>query len=297
MTRDKPVSHPYLPTLATRRDLDVNGVRFSVIEAGRGEPVLLLHGYPQSALTWRHQIAPLAETHRVVAPDWLGWGESERRFDTLPRYWGEIARLEALLDTLAMPRCNLIAHDYGAFLALGFAGRHPQRVQRLAVLNSRAHRRFPLATFALFAAIRAAALSPSPRGLAEHLPLGDLHRRLMQPHRARGCFDNALLERYVGWLDQRAGRRWLLHFFRHYQLGRQPALIGGLPRIQCPAAVIWGDEDSFCPWAIGADLAERLTDASLTRVAGADHFVMEERPAEVTNALRDLLQRPAHDAG
>lgn len=282
-----------LPALAERRELIVDGTRFSVVEAGRGEPALLLHGYPQSLLTWRHQIAPLAQTHRVVAPDWLGWGASERRFDQPPRYWAEVARLGALLDALDMPACNLIAHDYGCFLALGLMARHPERVLRLALLNARAHRRFPPATYAMFAVIRAAALVPRVQRLAEQLPLGTLHRRLMRPHIARGSFDATLLEHYVGWLDEREGRRWLLHFFRHYQLGLQPELVAALPRISCPASVIWGDRDPFCPWAIAEDLAQRIPHATLTRIEGASHFVMEERPAEVLTSLQALLRRPA----
>lgn len=280
--------------LPPRQTLTVAGARLSLIEAGRGEPVLLLHGYPENLSAWRHQFGPLARQYRVVAPDWFGWGESERRFDQPARYADEVERLGGLLDALDMPDCNLIVHDYAAYLGLGFAGRYPQRVRRLAVLNSRAHRVFPLASYALFWVLCAAGRVPGLRQLLAAAPLGWPHRRLMRRYRAQGCFDAAQMRRYLGWMETAQGRRWLLHFFRYYQLPERPELVAGLERIRCPAAVIWGDRDPYCPWSIATDLAMRLPDARLTRLAGADHFVMEQRPAEVLAAIQELLRRPVH---
>ncbi|HEX4559266.1 MAG TPA: alpha/beta fold hydrolase [Mycobacterium sp.] len=62
------------------------------IEAGEGEPVLLLHGYPQSASSWRHQIPVLAEHHRVIAADWPGFGRAEPP-DTPATYHAEVERI------------------------------------------------------------------------------------------------------------------------------------------------------------------------------------------------------------
>lgn len=281
-----------IAALPPRRRLEVAGAELSLVEAGRGEPVLLLHGYPQSLLAWRHQIGPLAQNYRVVAPDWFGWGESERRFDLVPRYWDEVGRLAALLDALGLRSCNLIAHDYAAYLSTGFARRYPQRVKRLALLNSRAHRTFPPAPYALFWTLCAAGRTPGLRALAASLPLGWIHRWLLQRYVDKGCFDAALVQQYIGWLDGRTGKRWLLHFFRHYELPERPKLIDGLGDIRCPAAVIWGDVDPYCPWSIAADLAQRLPNARLTRLQGADHYIMEERPDQVLTAIQNLLRRP-----
>src|SRR5688500_4568944 len=101
-------------------------------DEGQGEAVVLLHGYPQSRLAWRHQLPELARTHRVVAPDWCGWGESGRSLAASFRYEDEVARLGRLLDALSIERANLVVHDYGGLLGLGFAAAHPSRVLRLA---------------------------------------------------------------------------------------------------------------------------------------------------------------------
>jgi pimeloyl-ACP methyl ester carboxylesterase len=83
-----------------RRDVVVDGARLAVFARGDGEPCLLLHGYPQSHWCWRRVVAPLAATHRVLAPDWIGWGDSERSLRVAPVYDDEVARLERLLDAL-----------------------------------------------------------------------------------------------------------------------------------------------------------------------------------------------------
>ena len=78
-------------------DLDGRAVRY--VDAGSGEPVLLLHGYPQSALCWRHQLPTLAGRHRVIAPDWPGYGRSETPA-TAPTYDNEVERIGQFADRI-----------------------------------------------------------------------------------------------------------------------------------------------------------------------------------------------------
>jgi pimeloyl-ACP methyl ester carboxylesterase len=76
-----------------------------------------------------------------------------------------------------------------------------------------------------------------------------------------------------------------------------PELSAGLGRIGCPTAIIWGDRDRYIPFATARELAERIPGAMLTQLTGADHYIMEERPAEVTDALLELLARPCVISG
>lgn len=264
-----------------------------MIDVGEGEPVLLLHGYPQSLLTWRHQIPVLAKTHRVIAVDWFGWGESERGLNLAPRYWDEVTRIGQLLDTLGLQNCNLLGHDYGGFLALGFAQKYPERIKRLAIINSRAHRTFPVTTYLSFWVFCALARLPFLRQILQFVPFGRIHRHALGEYVRRGCFDEEVLEQYLSWMDERAGRRWLGHYFRYYELPKRADLQKGLGDIACPSSVIWGDRDPACPWSIAKDLAKKLPQAELTRIEHGSHYIMEERSDEVTKALKKLLDRPA----
>ena len=261
----------------------------TVLDMGKGEPVLLLHGYPQSASCWRHQIPALAAKHRVIAADWPGFGRAEPP-DAPPTYDNEVEHIGRLADSLGLDRFDLVAHDYGGFLGLGYVQRHPDRVLRLALLNTRAHNVFR-PWFYRFSRGQSWAAVHAP-AILRRLPLRRMHHLALGPYRALGCFDDALEDEYLGWMDTPRGRRTFVEFFANYHLPAVPGLADGLARITCPTAVIWGDRDRYIPFTTARQLADRIPGATLTRVIGGDHYIMEERPDEVTAALVELLARP-----
>jgi pimeloyl-ACP methyl ester carboxylesterase len=259
----------------------VDGARVACWESGPqdAEPVLLLHGYPADHRCWRHQVPALSARHRVITPD--------LSFD----YDTEVARLGRLLDALELDAVNLAGHDYGGFLALGFAENHPGRVRRLALLNSRAHATFTPRWYAAFSLISLLGRSPVLRRPARHLPYAALHRRALAPLVRAGHLDPHVLDGYVGWMAQPEGRRWLLHYFGDYRTPARPELRRRLRDIGCPTAVVWGRADPYLSPAIATELAGSVPRAELTMLADAGHWVMDERPAAVTEALGRLLER------
>ena len=118
-----------MPTLdgETHQFVDLESLRMHVAEAGEGEPVLLLHGFPQHWWEWRKIIPQLAERYRVVCPDLRGAGWTEAPANG---YDGDhlLADVVALLDGLELDRVRLISHDFGAILGHQLCLRHPQRV-------------------------------------------------------------------------------------------------------------------------------------------------------------------------
>jgi pimeloyl-ACP methyl ester carboxylesterase len=126
---------PRLPGV-THRFVLVRGVRVHVAEAGGGDPVVLLHGFPQHWYAWRHVIPLLAGQYRLICPDWRGFGWSEtppRGYDTASR----AADILALMDVLGLRRVRLIAHDWGAHAAFLTALEAPERVSHLLAVNAR----------------------------------------------------------------------------------------------------------------------------------------------------------------
>lgn len=284
-----------------------DGAKVTYLDRGEGEVIVLLHGYPQSHLTWRRIIETLSKTHRVIAPDWVGWGRSERRVDLPCDYDSEVARLAGFLEALGLEKYNLFAHDYGGYLALGLHRLHRQKFLRLAILNSRAHRTFPGLRHWLFAAVGWFARIWGLREIFRILPVGWLHRgalsgagwaRLvsMRAELPPDGRDDTLLQAYTGWMDTLAGRLWFRRFYADYRTRERPELVAELDEIKCPTAVIWGDEDPWCPISIAEDLVETIDSAVLTPCPGIGHFVMEAAAPAVLAALERLLSRkPPND--
>jgi pimeloyl-ACP methyl ester carboxylesterase len=283
-------------TTWTQKRIEIDGTALAYVDHGQAdtEPVVLLHGYLGSHLSWRHLIEPLAARYRVVAPDWFGWGASGRNPELAYDYDTEVDRLRRVLDALRLGSFNLFGHDYGGFLGVGFCEQHPHRVRRLALLNTRAHRTFTRRWATIFGLTGAACRSAILGAAMARLPLGPIHRRLCQPMLKAGIFDERSLDSYVGWMSRdAAGGRFYARFFRDYQVPPRPDLAAGLPSITCPTAVVWGGRDPYLPVAIATELARDIPGAALTLIDGAGHFIMEERPADVRRALARLLDRPA----
>lgn len=276
-----------------RRDISVDGHRVAVFELGAGEPCLLIHGYPQTHWCW-HKIAPaLARTHRVIMPDWFGCGASEQKPGSKPSYEREAERIGKLLDALGLESVNLIVHDYGGFIGLGFAAAHPERVRRLAVINSRAQGYFSAYPWFVFNTLCLIARAPFGEKLFALLPLYAMHRQSLMHDMRKGVFTAAELEHYIGGMRSRAGRQWLGHVYRYFQGTRRGSLRGLAKTLTMPSAVIWGDRDPYSRFWIAEELTALLPASKLTRIAGAGHFTPEERPQEVHAALVELLARKA----
>ncbi|QWF83273.1 alpha/beta fold hydrolase [Amycolatopsis sp. CA-230715] len=117
------------------RRVVANGIGINTAIAGRGEPVLLLHGFPHTWQLWRAIMPRLARTHRVIAPDLRGLGATERPADGYDA--GTLASdAECLLDALGEPAASVVGIDAGAPPAFLLAMRRPERVRRLVVAES-----------------------------------------------------------------------------------------------------------------------------------------------------------------
>lgn len=124
----------------------------AVYEQGAGEPVVLLHGFPELAFSWRHQIPALAGAgFHAIAPDQRGYGRTDAP-DGVEAYAAAelIADLEGLLDALGLQSATVIGHDWGALLASQLAMLTPERVERLVLLNIPHTPRPPIDPIALF---------------------------------------------------------------------------------------------------------------------------------------------------
>ena len=116
------------------RDVIVGGVRLHVAEAGAGEPLVLLHGWPQHWWHWRHVMGPFAERYRVIAPDWRGLGWSEAP-DAGWSVWDLRDEFLGLLDALGLERVRVVGQDWGNLVGYLAAFDQPERIERFVALG------------------------------------------------------------------------------------------------------------------------------------------------------------------
>jgi haloacetate dehalogenase len=112
-----------------------NGIRQHYLDSGSGPVVVLLHGFPETSFAWRFQIPVLANKFRVIAPDLRGYGETDKPANGYDKR-NTAQELIALLDELGIDKTALVGHDRGARVATRFAKDHPQRLDRLVVMDN-----------------------------------------------------------------------------------------------------------------------------------------------------------------
>jgi len=124
---------PYVPHYVTVGD----NLRMHYVDAGDGSPILCLHGAPTWAYLYRHMIPPLSEQHRVVVPDFIGFGRSDK-LTAVEDYSFELHynTLRAFIASLDLTDITLVVQDWGGLLGLSYAVRHPERIARLVILNT-----------------------------------------------------------------------------------------------------------------------------------------------------------------
>ena len=125
---------PELPGVS-HRFVDAGGVRLHVAEAGAGEPVVMLHGWPEHWWTWRKLIPGLAEHYRVICPDLrgFGWSDAPRRGYEKEQFAADVAEL---LDSLGLHDVRLVGHDWGGVAGFILCVRRPDLVSRYLALNT-----------------------------------------------------------------------------------------------------------------------------------------------------------------
>lgn len=281
----------------------VNGIRMHAAACGSGNPVILLHGFPEFWHCWRLLMPRLAGRYRVVAPDLRGCGETE------------ITRSGYDLDTLAADVAGLIdreggkalvvGHDWGGVIGwhaatlypgkftgyVAVAGPHPARYLELLITNPR---QFLMGTYTLFFQLP---------GLPERvLSAGRgaiLARTMRSSARRPGAFTPLVMEPYREMWSNPARIGAGLNYYR--MIGRGPFRVRRFYRdhkASCPVRLVWGDSERFLSLAQTRGLerwCESPPQVSVIRDCG--HWVAEEAPDDLYRIVTEFAGRIEKDGG
>ena len=289
--------------LRTERIALSTGVTLNVRLGGEGEPVLFLHGFPESHRTWRHQLADLAHDHYVVAPDQRGFAASDK-----PEGIGEyetariVADLIALADALGLGAFTLVGHDWGGAAAWLAALTHPARVKRLVIVNAPHPLLFQKSLIEDEAQRAASQYMRAFRNPAMEAGIAAMGLETFFEKSFGGHVDLARIpdEERRAYLDDWSRPGALTAMLNWYRASRiEVPAIGEeaelpswtrapFPRLAMPVLVIWGLNDKALLPVQLAGLHDLVDDLRIV-TADAGHFVPWEAPDVVTTAIRDFL--------
>jgi pimeloyl-ACP methyl ester carboxylesterase len=305
-------------------------IQLAVHELGDGgahPPVVLCHGFPELAYSWRHQLPALADAgFRAIAPDQRGYGASSAPAEIGAYGLGDLCGdLAGLLDCLEIERAVFVGHDWGGFVAWAMPLLHPDRVAGVVGIGT-PYTPFPTTAYLRqvfeddqsmymlwFQApgVAEAVLDREVRAVFEKLMVGGVDpARLAERGIAReaGATFNPFLdldslprlaepvatpeeiEHYVAAFE-RSGFRGPVNWYRNIDSNDAEHHDVGRARLDVPALMLCAEWDVALPPKLAASMPDRCSDLEMHTISRAGHWVQQEYPEEVNGLLTDWLVR------
>jgi pimeloyl-ACP methyl ester carboxylesterase len=281
------------------RDVDRAGLLIHYIDEGSGDPVVMLHGNPTWSFLYRGLIDELRTSHRVIVPDHIGCGLSDKPDDLRYRYTlaSRVDDLEFLLDHLGIDRdITLVLHDWGGMIGMAFAARHPERIARLVVSNTAAFHK--PATKRLPPALALCRDSDLGAFLVRGLNAFCLGTAMIGCKRSRMMRD--VREAYVAPYDSWKNRIAILRFVQDiplrpgdpsYELVSQTEerlrLLADIPML-----ILWGMRDFVFDHHFLKEWLHRFPRAKVHRFPFAGHYLYEDEAEAINDLVRAFLETP-----
>ena len=270
--------------------LDEDGLRMHYVDEGSGDPVLLLHGEPTWAFLYRKMIPAIAGVARAVAPDYFGFGRSDKptRIEDYS-YDFHCASIERLALSLDLRDATVVVQDWGGPIGFRFAVEHPDRVARLVILNTGIGAgRAPSEEWLRFRAF--------VRRVGSELVPGQLIRL--------SCVTDPgddVIEAYNAPFPRPESKAGILAFpeqvpteMDHPNAAKMLELRAELQRWEKPALVLFSDSDPIFSTVAAEHMASRIPGAGPAEIVkGAGHFLQEEKGEEIAARIVRFLRDAA----
>lgn len=263
-------------------------IKLHYLEAGAGEPVLLLHGWPTSSYLWRDTIPAMAASHRVIALDLPGYGLSDKPLDvsySLP-YYEEV--LAAFLDALDIAAVNLVVHDIGGPIGLYWAVHHREQVLRLGLLNTFVYLDISTRQKLYYLGGRIPGLKQfmvSQYNLAMVMR-GSVHNK----QRMTKDIVRSYLQPFVGKDARRALSKAIIDFFNEDDMA---TIARELPRFDIPVLLLYGENDRALPEIARTmdRVAREIRHTERTTLPDCGHLLQEDAGPRVGERIAEFLSR------
>ncbi|MEM7343749.1 MAG: alpha/beta fold hydrolase [Chloroflexota bacterium] len=265
--------------------ITIDGLRLHYVDQGEGEPILLLHGWPTSAFLWRNIIPALSVRNRVIALDLPGFGNSEKSLESSYSFRFYASIISNFLDALEIKAIGLTVHDLGGPIGLYWAAKNPDRVTKLALLNTIVYSNFSWAVILFGVACRLPLVRTrlaSPAGLNFAMRIGtsrtfELTREIIEGVQAP--------------FQTREAREALLRAGSNLHPDGFKEIEAWLPYLTIPVRVVYGEQDRILPDVAQtmARVKRDLPQTTITSLPSCGHFLQEEQPDQIGEMLADFF--------
>ena len=271
------------------------GFRQHFVDEGNGEPIVMVHGNPSWSFMYRKLILAFRETHRVIAPDHVGCGLSDKPGDDLYPYTLQ-RRIDDLENVLAFRQIDreitLVVHDWGGPIGFGYAVRHPDRIKRLVIFNTAAFGLPPGKPF------------PWPLWLFRNSRLGEWFNRtanaFAQITARTGTekpMSREVFEGFVGPYDSWENRIATVRFVQDIPLAPGDPSFAPLQQVErgldrfrkTPALLCWGRRDFIFDRAFFMEWRRRFPRAEAHSFSQAGHYLLEDVSERVIDLMRKFF--------
>ncbi|MCL1797103.1 MAG: alpha/beta fold hydrolase [Eggerthellaceae bacterium] len=266
----------------------INKMKMHYVDQGQGTPIVMLHGNPTWSFFYRNLIRDLSKTHRVIAPDHIGMGFSDKPQDVVLDLAFHIENLTGLLEYLNLENIILVVHDWGGPIGFGYAVTHLEKISKIVVLNSAAFfdlnmpKRIALAR-GVFGKFLIQRLNLFARAATHMTTIKKLPKEAKQG--------------YLLPYDSYQNRRGIYAFLRDVPLEsdhRTRALLdsieGKLHKIKSDILILWAKED-FCFTEHFLNRWKGFFPQAKTQVfENAGHYILEDAFEEVLEEIKEFVQ-------
>lgn len=262
--------------------ISVSGVNIHYLHAGKGAPIVLLHGVPTYSYLWRNIIGPLSATGLVLSPDLPGYGLSDKPGDApyTISYFADV--FNGFINALGLERISLVLHDLGGPVGLLWAVRNPDRVEKIVILNTIVYPDISLSMKLLLLSTHIPGLShwiSSPSGIAYAMKWGVCNRNVMTPE---------TISAYQAPFSDMKARRAAIRSIRSADRKTLGEILLKLMKLDKPIHLICGENDSLLSSEMHK-LEKDLPKASFTSIENCGHFIQEDQPQSLVKILLEIF--------
>ena len=258
----------------------IGGLEFAFREAGDGDPVLYLHGFPTSGYLWRDVMTPVSSSFRTIAPDMPGFGESPLM--DRPHTWENlIGWIDEFVDELGIAPVHLGVHDWGGLIGLAWACLNPDKTRSLLITNT---------SFRSKDEWHGLAQQWRAPGTGEEMIGGMTEEGFRGLLSATGSMDDESISEYWKGLSTLERRVAKLDMYRSLEFKMFEPLEPKLPEVAAKGArVVWGGADPLLHYKFALRFG-KLLGAEVTILEDVGHFLQEERGTQLGEVHRDFLE-------